>query len=320
MELLCTKGDDGILTGGDAAGDQAGDEGQEHGERHEDQPGERGKGGDIRDTGQAAEDQVRDDGQEQGHQDADDAGGEAHDERLGVKDPGHIPAGGADGPQDADLLGALQHADVGDDPDHNGGNDKGDADKGNEHIADDIRDGDHGGHEQAHIIRIGDRLAGFGIFVILRDQISDPLLGLKILRVDIDGGRTVRIADAEGGQVLLIGVAADHHGALLDELPEQFLGQERLIGIRDHAGGDEAFLFHEGKKLRHLHVVQEVHGIHGYGAEDLAGKDIDIGMFKLFLHDLAVSDLLQEVIRELPAIADSAAHGGDNGALGRRLS
>ena len=40
-------------------------------------------------------------------------------------------------------------------------------------------------------------------------------------------------------------------------------------------------------------------------------------MFKLFLHDLAVGDLLQEVIRELPAIADPAAHGGDNGALGR---
>ena len=55
------------------------------------------------------DDHVDGDIQKQGHQYADGSGGKADDQRLGVKDPGNVLLGRADGAENADLLRAFKN-------------------------------------------------------------------------------------------------------------------------------------------------------------------------------------------------------------------
>jgi hypothetical protein len=74
------------------------------------------------------------DEQQQRHAHADEPGAQSDDEGLGVEHLGDVPAGGADGAEYADLLGALQHGNIGYYADHDAGHHQRDAHKGDEHI------------------------------------------------------------------------------------------------------------------------------------------------------------------------------------------
>ena len=71
------------------------------------------------------------------------AGAQTDDEGLGVEYLRDVALGCADGTQDADLLAALQHADIGDDADHDGGHHQRDGHKGHQHVADHVDDLGH---------------------------------------------------------------------------------------------------------------------------------------------------------------------------------
>ena len=62
------------------------------------------------------------DAQEYGRQYAYEPSAQAHNESFGIEHTGDILFRSADGAQNADLLGALEHAYIGDDSDHDAGN------------------------------------------------------------------------------------------------------------------------------------------------------------------------------------------------------
>lgn len=88
----------------------------------------------VRQAGYLRNDGV--DGQQgqQRHSDVQNACAAANDEGFGVEHLGDVPLGGSQGPENADLLGALHYGDVGDDADHDAGRHQGDGHKGDEHI------------------------------------------------------------------------------------------------------------------------------------------------------------------------------------------
>ena len=90
--------------------------------------------------------------------DADEASRQADDKGLGVEYLGNISFGRANGPENSDLLLPLQHADIGDNADHDGGYHQRDRHKGDQHIADDVDDIRHRGHQGAYHIGVGNDL------------------------------------------------------------------------------------------------------------------------------------------------------------------
>ena len=79
--------------------------------------------------------------------DANQAGKQPDDKGFRIEHPGDISFGGADGPQNADFFGAFQHADIGDDADHDAGHNERYSHKGDQHIGDDIYNGRHRRHQ-----------------------------------------------------------------------------------------------------------------------------------------------------------------------------
>ena len=149
------------------------------------------------------------------------------------------------------------------------------------------------------------RVIGFNLF-------GNPVLGLKVLRIDIDRSRLVRIADTHLFQVRFQRVPADHHHALAHKLLQQVLGQERPVLLRDHTGGNQSPAFQHFHKVFHFHGVQQGQGVLGHGGERLAGKDVCFRIFQLFPGNLAFPHLGQQVIHQLRPVADSASFGSQS--------
>ena len=135
IELFAAQGQNGVFFGGQTGGDQTGDQGQRHTDAHQNHAADGRQRGDVADLGQMGDDGVDGDAQQHRQTNAGNAGGKAHDEGLGIEDAGNILLAGADGTQDADLFGALQHRDIGDDTDHNGGNHQRDGHKAHRRAA-----------------------------------------------------------------------------------------------------------------------------------------------------------------------------------------
>ena len=116
---------------------------------------------------------------------------------------------GADGAQDADLLGALQHRDISDDPDHDAGDDQRYADKGHQYIADHVDDGRHRFHHRAHHIIVGDHIGFIARillgFIVIIDQRGNGFLVFKAVRIDADGAGPFQIDRPHLLQVGFIG-------------------------------------------------------------------------------------------------------------------
>ena len=98
------------------------------------------------------------DQEQQGHSNANQSRTQADDEGFRVEHLGYIPLGRANGAKDADLFFSLQHTDIGDHTDHDGGDHQGNCHKGNQHIADGINDFRHGRHHGSHQVGIADHL------------------------------------------------------------------------------------------------------------------------------------------------------------------
>ena len=146
--------------------------------------------------------------------------------------------------------------------------------------------------------------------VISFDLFSDPVLGFEILRINIDGGRLIRIADAHLFQIRFQRVAADHHDALADKLLQQILGQEHPVLLRNHARRNQPFAFQHFHKVFHFHGVQQGKGVLCHSGEGLAGKNIRSGIRQLFPGNFTVTYLLQQIIHQFRPVADSAGFRG----------
>lgn len=159
-------------------------------------------------------DEVDGDQQDQRTQDAHHAGCEALDERLSVEDARDILLACTDRAQDADLLRALEHGDVGDDADHDRRHDEGDAHKADEHIADGVDDRRDAAHEQADVIGEADLIVRI-VGVVVVDTVGDAVLIFKAGSVDVDGTRGILVDVAELFEVALIGRAAGGGGDIV---------------------------------------------------------------------------------------------------------
>ena len=110
---------DRVLARGDAGGDEARDKRERHADDHERRAARhRQDGVQALDTRQVVHDEVDRDDEQQRDADADGTGAEALDERLRVEHARDVALARADGAQDADLLRALEHGDIGDDAYH----------------------------------------------------------------------------------------------------------------------------------------------------------------------------------------------------------
>ena len=143
--------------------------------------------------------------------DADKAGGQSDDEGLGIEYLRNVSFGGTHCAEDADFLLPLQNTDIGDYTDHNGGNDEGNGDEGNQHIADDIDDIRYRGHERADGIGIGDGLVvlafGFHAVIVGLQDLRHVFFALEIPGIDADGTGGFKVHIIQGTQVALIGIA-----------------------------------------------------------------------------------------------------------------
>jgi hypothetical protein len=147
--------------------------------------------------------------EDQSQQDSHQTGTKADDDGFSVKHLGDVPLGGADGPENTDFFFSLQHADISDDADHDGGYDQGDGHKGNQYITDNIHDVSDGRHQCAHHIGIGDDLFIFSFFfhplVIVIQDFNDFFFAFKVYGIDADFCRFGEIHVSKGLQITLIG-------------------------------------------------------------------------------------------------------------------
>ena len=209
-DLLGAQGLDGVALGCAAGRDDAGQNGQQGGQRHEEEGRVHGQGGhEGRGARDFLDDDIAGDEEDLAEDDAHDARAEADDEGLCVEHLGDVPLGGTDGPEDADLLPALKDADIGDDADHDGGNDQRDGDEGHHHAADHVHDLGHTGHQGAHEVGVLHHffvlaLRGHPCVVGVQLFQNDRLAG-EVLRVDLDLAGGVLICIAEGRQVGFVG-------------------------------------------------------------------------------------------------------------------
>ena len=77
-----------------------------------------------------------------------------------------------------------RNTDIGDDADHNRGNHKGNADKSDQHVADDVDDIRDGGHQSADHIGVRDYLLVFAFFfhrvIVTVEDGDNVFLALKV--------------------------------------------------------------------------------------------------------------------------------------------
>ena len=139
-----------------------------------------------------------------GEGDTDGAGDETLDEIFGVKDAGDVFFTGADGAENADFLSALEDGNVGDDGNHNGGNDKRDGNEGDEDGGNDVYNGFGGIHEGTDGVVVDDFIGvGLGIVVFIQDG-DNLFFCVIIFRVDVNRRRSVEIGDTENAEILFI--------------------------------------------------------------------------------------------------------------------
>ena len=128
---------------------------------------------------------------------ADQTRAKADDKGLGVEDLGDVALAGTDGPEHADLLGPLHDGDIGDNADHDGGDDQGNGHEGDQNIADRVDDCLDGGHHDARQGRVADDLVllalGFHVIVVPVQEVQENLLACEIHEVDGDSGGVLQI-------------------------------------------------------------------------------------------------------------------------------
>ena len=210
--LLRPQGFDRVPSTGGAGGDEAGDEREQHGDADEHEGACPRQAHDVGHLVGLKHVGIHWEAHDHHDQDGKDARDQALDEGLGVEDALDVALGRADGAQDADLLLALQDADVGDDADHDGAHHQRDAHEGNEHQADHVHDVRDGAHDDAHVVRVANHvvvLAGCaGPLVVGVNGSKHVLLGRKVLGVDGDGDGVVRVRVAQGREVVVVGESA----------------------------------------------------------------------------------------------------------------
>ena len=281
LRLLASQRFHRVFPAGGAGGDEAGQEREEHADGHQDDGGLPRQRGHVRHVEQRVDDGVGGYAGQHGQADADDAGREAHDDGLGVEHAADVALAGADGAQDADLLLAFQHRNVGDDADHDGRHHQRDGHERHQHVADHVHDVGDRGHERAHEVGVGDHLVVFAVgghaVVVGVEDADDLLFALEVDGVDVDAARLVEVGVAQLLQVVVVGgVLLAHHRhhelgeVVLVHVHLERVGEGRLIdahGVR-HVRGDLVHgLLHGSGHLRfqrglHLLHVRAQHVLH----------------------------------------------------------
>ena len=195
------------------------------------------------------------DEQQQAEHHAHHAGTQADDKGLGVEHLRDVVLGGTDGAQNADLLAALQHADIGDDADHDGGHHQRDRHKGHQHIADHAHDFGDRVHQSAHHIGIVDHLTLFALLphggVVGVQLVHHLRLGVKAVGVDIDGIGLCVVHIADVVQNLFVAGSGGKQGTF-DHLGQVGAGHVDLNGLLEHSGVDLECAFHLRAQLRNI--------------------------------------------------------------------
>ena len=218
---------------------------------------------------------VAGDQQNQAQAHAHTAGAQTDDEGLGVEYLRDVALGRADGTQDADLLAALQHADIGDDADHDGGHHQRDGHKGHQHVADHVDDLGHRGHQGAHHIGVAHHLVilaiclGGGIVGV--QCIHDQGLAVKVLRVDGNGAGVIEVGVAQALQVAVVGGGGGQHGGL-HQFSQLFLRHVHVDGILEGADVDLQGIFHLAAQLGNVLLDGAFHLLADPGAHLLHGR------------------------------------------------
>ena len=261
--LLAAQRLDGIAARSVHGGHETGDEGQQHADEDEYQCCRDGQGEDSRDVHHREHDGIHGQRYQRHENDGEDTGHEALYDRLGIEDVGNVALARAHGAQDTDFLLAFEHADVGDDADHDRTHDERDGDERDEHHGDHVDDVGDGAHERAHDVGVGDGLVllarGFHVSVVLVDDVLDDLFVIEALGVDAGGNRVGYIGIAQGLQVVLVAqvVAArevhEHGGELV-------LVHVDGDGLGEHARVDRYCRAHSSRE-RGGHRTRQAHGV-----------------------------------------------------------
>ena len=196
--LLTPQSDHGVALRGKSCGEEACNKGQQHADANKDEGGShREDRVEVRDPRQGTQNDVDDQDKDECNTNADHARGKADGDRFRIEDARYVALRGTDGTQNADLLGALQDRDIGDDADHDRGNHERDRHKCDQNIGNGVDDRGHGGHQKLYVVGVVDLilLVGHGGIVGINACI-DLLLILKGGHIDHDlvGHRLVDIA------------------------------------------------------------------------------------------------------------------------------
>jgi len=195
------------------------------------------------------------DEQQQAEHYAHHAGAQADDKGLGIEHLRDVVLGSTDGTQDSNLLAALQHADIGDDADHDGGHHQRDGHKSHQHIADHAHDLGDRVHQGTHHVGIVDHLVLLALLPhgsVVGVQLAYHLrLGVKAVGVDIDaiGLCVVHITDV--AQNLFVAGSGGEQG-VFDHLGQVGAGHVDLNGLLERGGVDLERAFHLRAQLRNV--------------------------------------------------------------------
>ncbi len=235
--LLRAQRFDRVALCGAAGGDQAAQHGKQSGQNDQDQRGlRRQRGYHVHIARDVVDEHIAGDEQQQAEHHAHHAGTQADDKGLGVEHLRDVVLGGTDGAQNADLLAALQHADIGDDADHDGGHHQRDRHKGHQHIADHAHDLGDRVHQGAHHVSVVNHLVVLALLPhggVVGVQLAYHLrFGVKAVGIDIDaiGFCVVHIADV--AQNLFVAGSGGEQG-VFDHLSQVGAGHVDLDGLLD---------------------------------------------------------------------------------------
>ena len=163
--------------------------------------------------------------------------------------------GGTDGAQNADLLAALQHADIGDDTDHDGGHHQRDGHKGHQHIADHAHDLGDRVHQGAHHVSVVNHLVVLALLPhggVVGVQLAYHLcFGVKAVGIDIDAIRLCVVHIADVAQNLFVAGSGGEQG-VFDHLSQVGAGHVDLDGLLERGGVDLERAFHLRTQLRNV--------------------------------------------------------------------
>ena len=155
--------------------------------------------------------------------------------------------GSTNGTQNADLLAALQHTDIGDDADHDGGDHQRDGYKGHQYVADHAHDLGHGAHQGADRVGENDHLVVLSLLahggVVGVQVFHDAVLGLKAVGIDPDGAGICIIRVAQRAQNAVVGGGTGLQ-IQLDQIHQVIGAHVQLYGVLEHGGIDLQCVFH----------------------------------------------------------------------------